>query len=84
MHTKSQTCPFIYSRTPLIRINWDGEPSGYAENPDNWTFFKNKLHWQFEVEKLQTDGCLRLHIYLQTNKTLKHKSLCAFENWGKN
>jgi len=27
-----------YSRTPLIRINWDGEPSGYAENPDNWIF----------------------------------------------
>jgi hypothetical protein len=22
----------------LIRINWDGEPSGYAENPDNWIF----------------------------------------------
>jgi hypothetical protein len=27
-----------YSRTPLIRINLDGEPSGYAENPDNWIF----------------------------------------------
>ena len=27
-----------YSRTPLIRINWDGELSGYAENPDNWIF----------------------------------------------
>jgi hypothetical protein len=27
-----------YSRTPLIRIDWDGEASGYAENPDNWTF----------------------------------------------
>jgi len=26
---------FRYSRTPLIRINWDGEPSGYTENPDN-------------------------------------------------
>jgi hypothetical protein len=24
-----------YSRTPLIRINWDGEPTGYAENLDN-------------------------------------------------
>ena len=24
-----------YSRTPLIWINWDGEPSGYAEIPDN-------------------------------------------------
>jgi hypothetical protein len=26
-----------YSRTALIRINWEVEPSGYAENPDNWT-----------------------------------------------
>jgi hypothetical protein len=26
------------SRTPLIRINLDGEPSEYAENPDNWIF----------------------------------------------
>jgi hypothetical protein len=26
------------SRTPLIRVNWDGEPSGYAESPDNWIF----------------------------------------------
>jgi len=24
-----------YGRTPIIRIDWDGEPSGYAENPDN-------------------------------------------------
>ena len=28
----------VYSRTPLIRINWDGELSGYAENPDKWIF----------------------------------------------
>ena len=27
-----------YSRTPIIRINWDAQPSGYAENPDNWIF----------------------------------------------
>jgi len=27
-----------YSRTPLIGIDRDGEPSGYAENPDNWIF----------------------------------------------
>jgi hypothetical protein len=27
-----------YSRTPLILTNWDGEPSGYAENPDYWIF----------------------------------------------
>jgi hypothetical protein len=28
----------IYSRTPLIRINWDGQPFEYAENPDNRIF----------------------------------------------
>jgi hypothetical protein len=33
----SNTCK--YSITPIIRIYWDGEPSGYAENPDNWIFF---------------------------------------------
>jgi len=27
---------FIYSKTPFIRINLDEEPSGYAENQDNW------------------------------------------------
>ena len=29
-------CSYIV--TPLIRINWDGEPSYYTENPDNWIF----------------------------------------------
>jgi hypothetical protein len=27
-----------YSITPPIRINWEGEPCGYTENPDNWIF----------------------------------------------
>jgi len=27
-----------YSRTPLIRTKWDGESSGYAEDPDNRIF----------------------------------------------
>ena len=27
-----------YSITSPIRINCDGQPSGYAENPDNWIF----------------------------------------------
>ena len=30
--------PSVYSGTSLNRINWDGEPCGYAENPDNWIF----------------------------------------------
>jgi len=31
-------CFEYYSRTPLVWINWDGEPSRYAENPGNWIF----------------------------------------------
>jgi hypothetical protein len=31
---------FECSRTPLIGIDWDGKPSGYAENPENWIFKK--------------------------------------------
>jgi hypothetical protein len=26
----------IYSLTPLIRVNCDGVPSGYGENPDKF------------------------------------------------
>ena len=53
------------------------ESSRYAENPDNWIWqFENRLHWQFEVEKKSTNCCFRLHIYLRTNKTLIHNSLC--------
>jgi len=37
----------MYSRTSLIRINWDDEPSGYTKSPDNWIFCENTLHWQF-------------------------------------
>jgi len=32
--------PSHYSKTPLARINWEGDPSGYAENPDNWIFLR--------------------------------------------
>jgi len=31
----------VYSRNPLLRINLDGELSGYAENPDNLIFSLN-------------------------------------------
>ena len=36
--TSNTYCDHKYIRTPLIRINWDGEPSGYAGNTDNWIF----------------------------------------------
>ena len=35
-------------------------------------FFANRLNWQFELEKIYTNGCFRLHIYLPANKTLIH------------
>ena len=28
----------VYSRIPHIQINWDEEPSGYADNPDKYVF----------------------------------------------
>jgi hypothetical protein len=47
----------MYSRTPLVRINSDGKPSGYAENPDNWILFENWLRWQFRVRLLLFTVC---------------------------
>jgi len=76
---------WAHSRTPLIQINCDGEPSGYAENPDIWNFFfENRLYWQLEDEKKSTNGCFKLHIYLRKNKTLIHHSLYIFDNWEQN
>ena len=72
-----------YIITPLIRIKWDDELSGYAENPDNCFLFENRLHWQFEGGGGSTNGCFRLHIYLRKNKTLLHNSLYVVDNWGK-
>jgi len=40
---------YVYTRTPLIRINWDGQPSGYAEIQLTGFFFENRLQWPFEV-----------------------------------
>jgi hypothetical protein len=37
VHPKSKTS-YHKRRTPFIRIVLDGEPSGYAENPDNLDF----------------------------------------------
>jgi hypothetical protein len=41
-----------YSRTQLIRINWDGEPFGNAEIRIIGFYFENRLHWRFKVEKI--------------------------------
>ena len=60
---------YIYdiSNLRINQINWDGEPSGYAENPENWGFslkigFIASLKW----ETISTKGCLGyMFIYLQ-------------------
>jgi len=72
----------MYSRTPLLRLHRDDEPSGYAEIWIIGFFFENRLHWEFEVANVFTDGCFRLHIYLRTTKT-KHNSLHVVDKWGK-
>jgi len=59
-----------YSRTPLIRINWDGEPSGYVEIRITGFFFQNTPHWQCEGEKVSKNCYFMLHIYLFRNNTL--------------
>jgi hypothetical protein len=45
-------------------------------------FFENRLHGQFEVEKISSNSCLSLHIYLYMNNTLIHNSLYVFDKWG--
>jgi len=58
---------FLYSKTPLIRIYWDGGPPGDAEYPENWIFllkigFFGSLKWK----TISTNGCLgHICIYLQ-------------------
>jgi hypothetical protein len=47
------------------------------------SFFENRLQWQFEVGKrVSTNDCIRLHIYLRTNKILIRNSLYVFDSWG--
>jgi len=38
----------------------------------------------FKWKSVSTKGCLRLHIYLRTSKTLIRNFLYVFENWGAN
>ena len=34
------------------------------------------------MEKISSNSCFKLHIYLRVNNTLIHSSLYAFDNWG--
>ena len=83
-HTHLQSL-LKYNRIPLILINWDGQPSRYAQNLDNWIVLLTKATMAVCSEKaFLTYGCFRLHVYLHTNKTFIHNSIYVVDNWGKN
>jgi len=44
-----------YSRTPIIRNIRDGEPNGYAENPNNWISF---LYFAFRLLLFTVFACV--------------------------
>jgi hypothetical protein len=52
-----------YSITPLTRIIWDGDQTGYSENTDNWFFIETRLHWQFEVLMLLFTVCTCVYTF---------------------
>ena len=52
----------IYSTSPLIRINWDGEPSGCEENPDNWIFL-----WKWVALAVCSSAVTIYSMYLRLN-----------------
>jgi hypothetical protein len=45
-----------YSITPIIRIKWDHEPSGYGENADNWIFLKISYVGSLKWKNISTIG----------------------------
>jgi hypothetical protein len=56
-------CIVIYSGTPLTGIDWYGEISGYAENPDNFFLIGYIGSLNF--------GCYCLH-YVPASKPFNH------------
>ena len=76
----------VYCEVRTVELHLSGL-IGTARRPDVpysqiiGFLFENMLHWQFEIGKISTNGCFRLHIYLLTNKTLIHNSLNLFGNW---
>ena len=63
--TEPQTLNSKNSRTPFIRINWDGETSGYAENPDN------NISLKIGYVSILKFGCNHLH-YIPASKLFDH------------
>jgi len=54
------------NRAPLIRIHWDGKPSGYAENLDNCAFLL-KIGYSGSLQY----GCYYLQ-YVPASKHFDH------------
>ena len=55
---------YEYSRTPHIRIKWDGELSEYTENADNWIFLWKWLHWHIELRLFLFTVCTCVETFL--------------------
>ena len=61
----SVACTELRKKTPLIQINSDDEPSGYAQNPDDWIFF-----WEIGYFSSLKFGCYYLQ-YIPASKTFE-------------
>jgi len=72
-----------YNRAPIIRINWDCEPSGYAENPENLIFFKTDYNGSLNF------GCYYLQ-YVPASEPFDHawlevlESITLYRTWSDN
>jgi hypothetical protein len=73
-----------YSRTPLIRINWDDEPSGYAEKPDNWIVLWQKATLAVWSEKKFYKQLFKATYLLTYKENIMRNSLYLLDNCGRN
>jgi hypothetical protein len=64
-----------YSRTLLIWINWDGEPSGYAEDLDNWIFPCKLAVWMSAITIYSMH--LRLKLSIMSDSKFKDPQHCT-------
>jgi hypothetical protein len=90
-HTEKSCSRLEYShacQTPLtVELQLCGliGMASHLDVQESWIigfFFENRPHWQFEVEKISSNSCFRLHIYLCMNNVLIHNSLHVFDMGG--
>jgi hypothetical protein len=75
-------CGCKYSITPIKRINWDRQASGYAEYADSSVSLGNRLYWQLKGQKNLYQQVLYAIYLFKKNKILIH-NLYVFDKWGK-